>query len=152
MAKDVTAGNDWAPDPDNGDFECGALERAQAAVDSLKEVYVTDWGPAALAEMREALASAGGDRAGGFQTLYRLAHDMKGQGGTFGFPLLTLIGEALCRLTADRCDASEGELSVLAAHLEAARHIIAERIEGDGGAEGDRLMRDLQVLTRRHMH
>ena len=118
-------------------------------------MYVSDWGPAALDEMYEALGRVrrpGADRPGCFQAFYRLAHDMKGQGGTFGFPLLTYIGEVLCRMTADRRDAGETELGVLFAHLDAGRRIIAERIEGDGGAEGDRLVRDLQALARQHLH
>ena len=71
----------------DSDFDLGALERAQAAVDRLKEVYIADWGPAALADMYEALARIGRPGAASennLQALYRLAHDMKGQGGTFG--------------------------------------------------------------------
>lgn len=139
----------------DSDFDLGALERAQAAVDRLKEVYISDWGPAALADMYEALARIGRPGAANeasFQAFYRLAHDMKGQGGTFGFPLLTHIGEVLCRMTADRRDAGETEVGVLRAHLDAARHIMTDRLEGDGGAEGDRLVRDLQTMARLHLH
>jgi hypothetical protein len=155
--------DDHRTDPDAGDadagfdseFDLGALERAQAAVDRLKEVYIADWGPAALADMYEALARIGRPGAASessFQAFYRLAHDMKGQGGTFGYPLLTHIGEVLCRMTADRRDAGETEVGVLRAHLDAARRIMMDRIEGDGGAEGDRLVRDLQTLARLHLH
>lgn len=155
--------DDHRTDPDAGDadagfdseFDLGALERAQAAVDRLKEVYIADWGPAALADMYEALARIGRPGAASessFQAFYRLAHDMKGQGGTFGYPLLTHIGEVLCRMTADRRDAGETEVGVLRAHLDAARRIMTDRIEGDGGAEGDRLVRDLHTLARLHLH
>jgi len=142
-------------DAAEADFQFGALERAQAAVDRLKDIYVAEWAPAALGEMQDALGQLrrpGGDRLGGVQALYRLAHDMKGQGGTFGYPLLTQLGEAICLLTADRTDAGEGEWAVLAPHLAAVRHVIADRLEGDGGAAGDRLLRDLRTLTRQHMH
>ncbi len=156
MGKDFAWPQDDAVgDLSEGDFQFGALERAQAAVDRLKDVYVAEWAPAALGEMQDALGELrrqGGDRRGGFEALYRLAHDMKGQGGTFGYPLLTHLGEAICLLTADRTDAGEGEWTVLAAHLEAVRHVILGRLEGDGGAAGDRLLRDLRALTRQHMH
>lgn len=156
MAEEVfLTADDIHADLADPDFELGALERAQAAVDRLKEVYVAEWGPTALAEMYETLARvrrSGADRPSCFDAFFRLAHDMKGQGGTFGFPLLTHIGEVLCGLTAERHDAGEGEMAVLFAHLDAARHIIAVRLEGDGGAEGDRLVRDLQAMARRHMH
>ena len=146
---------DYADAASDGGFDFGALERAQAAVERLKEAYVAEWGPAALDEMYEVVARLGrpgADRDSGFQCLYRLAHDMKGQGGTFGFPLLTHIGEVLCRMTAGRREAGESDLRVLRAHLDAARTILADRIEGDGGAAGDRLVRDLQTLARQHLH
>lgn len=156
MAEDATRPQgEHGGDISENDFQFGALERAQAAVDRLKDIYVAEWAPAALCEMQDAfgeLRRPGSDRRGGFEALYRLAHDMKGQGGTFGYPLLTQLGEAICLLTADRTDAGEGEWAVLAAHLEAVRHVIADRLEGDGGAAGDRLLRDLRTLTRQHMH
>src|SRR3546814_6769256 len=114
---DVTDGP--AAEVEDSDFEFGALERAQAAVDRLKDIYVTDWAPGAISEMYEVLARVrrpASDRRSCFDAFYRLAHDMKGQGGTFDFPLLTHIGEALCRLTAGRQDAGESEMTVLFAH------------------------------------
>lgn len=147
--------DDYEVDGFDSDFELGALERAQAAVERLKESYIAEWGPAALAEMYDMLAGLGrpgGDRAEGIETFYRYAHDMKGQGGTFGYPLLTHIGEILCRLTADRRDVGESDLRILRSHLDAARHIMVQRLDGDGGDEGDRLIRDLQGLVRQHLH
>ena len=140
---------------DEPDFPAAALERANAAIEALKETYAVEWAPAALAEMYETLAAAQRERIGRrsrFDRIYRIAHDMKGQGGTFGFPILTEIGESLCRVTAAREDASEGEFAVIRAHADTARRVIAERVEGDGGEIGQRLLADLQALIRGHLH
>ena len=140
---------------DEQEFHAAALERAHTAIERLKESYATEWAPAALAEMYEALAAAQRDRMSrrdGFDRIYRIAHDMKGQGGTFGFPILTEIGESLCRLTAARDDASDGEFTVIKAHADTARRVILERVEGDGGEVGRRLMAELQAIIRNHLH
>ena len=140
---------------DESGFEVAALERANAAVERLKEDYARDWAPAAIAGMYEALAAARRERAGRgehFAQLYRLAHDMKGQGGTFGFPILTELGAALCRLTAGRETASDGEFALLRAHIDAARTVVAERVEGEGGAAGSRILAELRALTGAQLH
>ncbi|SRR5690606_36841309 len=136
-------------------FEPTALERANAAIARLKEAYAEEWAPAAIAEMYEALVAARRDRLArrsNFDRIYRLAHDMKGQGGTFGFPLLTELGESLCRLTAGREDAGDGEFALVRAHIDAARTIVIERIDGDGGEAGRKLLAELRHLMRAHLH
>ncbi len=140
---------------DDGDFPAAALEHANAAILRLKEMYAAEWAPAALAEIYDELAAAQRDRldrGSRIDRIYRIAHDMKGQGGTFDFPILTEIGESLCRITAARQDASEGELVMIRAHADMARRVIEERIDGDGGEAGARLLAELQAVIRRHSH
>ena len=140
---------------DDGLFEPGALDRANAAIARLKQAYVSEWAPASIDEMYEALAAAMRDRPGRrdqLQRMYRLAHDMKGQGGTFGFELLTDIGETMCRLTGDRDDFSDGEFVLLRAHIDAARRIVLDGLDGEGGEAGRELMASLQALSRVHFH
>ena len=140
---------------DDALFEPGALDRANAAIARLKQAYVSEWAPAAIDEMYEALAAAMRDRAGRqgqLERIYRLAHDMKGQGGTFGYELLTEMGEAMCRFTGERQDFSDGEFALVRAHIDAARRIVLEGLEGDGGEAGRELMSGLQALARTHFH
>ena len=68
--------------------------------------------------------------------LYRLAHDMKGQGGTVGYPLITAIGDSLCRFLEGRRTLDRAALEVARRHVEALRTVIAHRLSGDGGARG----------------
>jgi hypothetical protein len=132
--------------------EATVAERAQAAVARLAEIYAEEWAPAAIDEMYQALAAAKRERAGRRDQLYRiyrLGHDMKGQGATFGFPVLTEVGESLCRFTAGRDDLSEGEFAVLRAHVDAARTIIRERLDGN---RGRRLLAGLRAQAKQHFH
>jgi hypothetical protein len=46
----------------------------------------------------------GAERAGALHDMFEIAHDMRGEGGSFGFPLVTQIGDILCKyLTALKC-------------------------------------------------
>jgi len=152
----VTAGS-WVAEPsarpDGQDVDIASIERANEAMARLKEEYVAEWAPASLAEM-EALVEelTRSSPPAVFAQLYRYAHDMKGQGATFGYGLITQIGEALCRLTAGRDTGSDAEISLLRAHLAAARRILNERLENNGGAAGERIMERLAQLRRRTAH
>lgn len=138
-----------------GTLDPQALERARAVVDRLREAYADQWAPAALAEMEGAITKARTSRINRqehFDKLYRLAHDMKGQGGTFGFPLLSEIGASLCRLTADREYAGETEFRALAAHVAAARRALAEGIADGDSPSGRELLGELRGLVRTQLH
>src|SRR5690606_15790481 len=118
MSRVLVTADRWGAEPsgraDGPDLDLASIERANEAMARLKEEYVAEWAPASLAEM-EALVDelTRSSPPGVFAQLYRHAHDMKGQGATFGYGLITQIGEALCRLTAGRDAGSEAEISLL---------------------------------------
>jgi len=83
--------NSNKPDSDDaGDATMAtALARAEKAVANLAQDYAT-WALADVAKARAALAAANDDPAGRGQhveALFRVGHDLKGQGTSFGFPL-----------------------------------------------------------------
>ena len=86
-------------------------------------------------------------------SLFRLrevVHNIKGQGTSFGFPLMTEIGESLHRLLQQSPgDASEGTKVVIAAHVACLRRIIEAEVDGDGGPTARQLLDRLQALSQR---
>ncbi len=72
--------------------EAAALARAELAVRRLSRVF-EDAAVASIEEMRR-LCEGWPETA---NAMYRLAHDLKGQGTTFGHPLVTEIAAELCR-------------------------------------------------------
>src|SRR5258708_32088669 len=70
------------------------LARAEAAVAALAVDYVA-WATRDLAAMRDIAASLAA--AADVDRLYAISHDVKGQGGSFGYPLVTAIAGSLCR-------------------------------------------------------
>lgn len=135
------------------------LARAEAAVADLAKSYVT-WASADVEKCTEHLATARSvqpaanlpdgavdDRMIAVQALYAVAHNIKGQGSSFGFPLMTRLGDSLCRLTRGKRRFPDGDLNVIQAHLDAMRLVLAQNIRGDGGALGDKLAQRLETLV-----
>ncbi|MCF8479077.1 MAG: Hpt domain-containing protein [Rhodospirillum sp.] len=79
--------------------------------------------------------------------IFRISHDIKGQGGSFGFDLMTRIGNQLCRFLETLDDQPCADHLVhIRKHMDAMRAIIANRLSGDGGEEGRILISDLAQL------
>lgn len=122
------AGEDDFPplDPD-------ALARAEAALQRLSSQYL-QWAAADLAELEANLAQLPGD-ASALQRMFVVAHDMKGQAGTFGYPLVTELGNRLCRLIEAGGDGGDVAALVTALH-----QVIDGHLVGDGGEAGRALL------------
>ena len=124
-----------------------SLARAEKAVANLAQDYAS-WALADVAKARTALAAAIDDPAGRGQhvdALFRVGHDLKGQGTSFGFPLVTKIGHSLCALTRDRaCSYGSKHLDLAKSHLDALDLILTKGIKGEGGKVGRELVAKLE--------
>lgn len=79
------------PDPED-------LARAEAALAALEGEYLK-WARQDLARLRQAVQSLrqnAGEEA--LVRIFAIAHDMKGQAATFGYPQVGELGRQLCRL------------------------------------------------------
>lgn len=95
-----------------------------------------------IAEMQALAARLGGrpeDDDPLLARIYRICHEVKGQGRTFGYALVSSIGHSLCSLL-ERAGPEETRLAAsIATHLDAFALVQARRIAGDGGALGEQL-------------
>lgn len=78
--------------------------------------------------------------------LFAIAHDMRGEGGTYGFPLVTDIAGSLCTLLEGSEEADRPPHEAIAVHITALKLVMANSIEGDGGAQGAELLRGLEKV------
>lgn len=133
-----------------GEGMAAVLARAQAAVADLAKDY-SGWALADVARARKALANAVADepgRRGHIEELFRVAHDLKGQGASFGYPLVTRLGDSLCQLTRDRALKYESRhLDLARSHLDAVQLVLTKEIKGDGGQVGADLVAKLRRLV-----
>ena len=136
---------------DNGDRKMEAvLARAQAAVADLAKTYA----PNTVADLDRcaALLKAAREHANtrpaSVKELYGIAHNIKGQGSSFGYPLVTRIGHSLCTLVRQERAFSDADLGVMQAHLDALRLILAKDIKGEGGETGAKLAARLENMVK----
>jgi HPt (histidine-containing phosphotransfer) domain-containing protein len=63
--------------------------------------------------------------------LFRAAHDIKGEAGTFGFPAVAGIADSLCRLLEHTPDMTRIPLSAVDQHVDAVRAVVREYARPD---------------------
>jgi len=128
-----------------------ALERAEQVITNMADSYL-DWVEEDLKKISLAfdrLVEGSDDRAKDLDRVFAVAHDMKGQGGSFGFELITAIGNNLCRLL-ERFDdsvAPQIQNEAIRIHIEAMKLVINSRMKGDGGAQGTAILEGVQQMV-----
>lgn len=68
--------------------------------------------------------------------LYPKAHDLKGQGATFGYPLITDVGAHLCKFLTSQKSYSPADLQKIKQDVVAIETILWKKLKGDGGEKG----------------
>jgi len=125
------------------------LARAAEAATALRANY-TEWARIDLDNTQVWLDAAkrGADgRREQLDLLYGAMHNIKGQGTSFGYPLVTRIGQSLCRLIAPGRAVDEPGLKIAQAHLDALKLVLDQKIAGKGGEVGEQLAARLESLT-----
>lgn len=125
-----------------------AIERARIALVDFRNTYeklVAADVKRLKAESDQILAESGKSRPH-LERLYLIAHEMRGQAGTFGMPLLTEIGEYLCHFVENIGEPRGRDLVILDLHVEAMRLVIAEGGAPDGPATSD-MMAGLRTIA-----
>lgn len=89
-------------------------------------------------------------RASHVEDLYNKAVEIKGQGGSFGYPLVTSIGSQLCRfIETEGFGLDDPKMDVVKVHVETLRLVIMQKMEGDGGPMGEKLMNGLALAVKK---
>jgi ribosomal protein S18 acetylase RimI-like enzyme len=84
---------------------------------------------------------------GAFEVLFGAAHDLKGMGGSYGFPLVTQMAASLCRLIETDAGkaAARTEPGLVLAHIDALRAAVRDRITTAEHPIGRALMSALEA-------
>lgn len=81
----------------------------------------------------------------------QIAHELRGQGGIFDYPLITSFGKSLYDATLDtRGKVTDNRLKLIEAHIDALRVVFNKRIGGDGGKVGAELLKDIERAVRKY--
>lgn len=132
------------------DAEFGvAVASAQAAVAGLADKYI-GWVNDDLKRLDAAIAVVtDGHNAAALRGVYGVAHDIKGQGSTFGYHLITDIGQLLCRYAERAIERKKVDRAVIDAHVEAMRTVVDNRIQGPAGELGQEIIEALKGVAER---
>jgi len=135
--------------PQPGGIDLSALERAEAVISDLSGQYI-EWVQEDLKNIQEAfdqLKAQGGTDATLLKKIFSISHDVKGQGGSFGYDLMTTVGNSLCRFTEDKDSLNPQHLDIVKLHIDTLKLIITQDIQGDGGAMGQKILTGLTLAA-----
>ncbi len=131
-----------------GAVDLDALAKAEDVIANLADDYL-NWVQEDLVKMEAAFSKmekGEGDAKELLDNIFQVAHDMKGQGGSFGYDLMTAIGDQLCRLVEKMDKVGPREIGMIRVHIDAMKVIITKELKGDGGDEGRKLLMGLSLV------
>lgn len=79
------------------------------------------------------------------EALYFRAHDLKGLGSTYQYPLVTRLAGSLCKLLDDPTRRAEAPVRLLDAHIDAIRAVVRDQIQTDEHPTGRVLAEALEA-------
>lgn len=127
------------------------MARAEAAAKALSQQYPMLVQPelerarAASATLAAAKSEETARQAA--SKVYAVADDLKGQGGSYGFPLVSSVAASLCHLTLN-AKTFEAQLSqAVNVHIDAIALVIKNVIKNPEDPEGKRLVSQVETLT-----
>lgn len=115
-----------------GRLDMAAVAKAEAALKSLSGNFA-EWlgdeiGKLEAARARTREAGMSGDDA---ESFYIHAHDLKGLGGTYEFPLITRLAGSLCRLIEEPANRASAPAALIDAHINAIRASLRDNVRTD---------------------
>ena len=128
-----------------GGIDLAAIAKAEAALASLSGNFA-QWMQEELQNLEVARQAirVEGLTAQTAEGLYFRAHDLKGLGATYEFPLITRIAASLCRLIDDPATRQEAPMFLVDGHIDAIRAAVRDEIRTDTHPVGKVLIVELE--------
>lgn len=148
--KDLTAGIGGGS---GGGISAEALAKAESALEDLSEDY-PDWVSgliSKLSEQHSRCVDTPENRRAYFEEINIMAHDMKGQGGTFGYPLITDFADSLFKISENKDNIQDAHINIIKSHIDSMRAVISGRVSGDGGDIGKALRDELNKAIEKNL-
>jgi len=126
------------------------LKRAELAVGALEDGFA-GLAAGSLEDIRKALKRAEAAPAQAseeLRTIFTLVMDLKGQGATYDYLMLTEIGDFLKKFTEGKTVLTARDIKVIGAHIDAMQAVLRDGIKGEGGKVGRQIVGNLQQLIQ----
>ena len=132
--------------PKSSLFNADALAKAEAALKELSANFA-QWMNDEIAKLdaaRAKITELGFNQETADQ-LYVHAHDLKGLGSTYEFPLITRVAGSLCKLMNEKEQRPSLPLVLIDAHIDAIRAIVRDNIRDSDHPVGKALASELEA-------
>jgi chemotaxis protein histidine kinase CheA len=128
----------------NGKLDLSAVKRAEQALANLQGEFA-GWMSQDVGRLVEAgTAYAKQSDVETLCDIYRAAHDLKGHGTTFGFPLISRVATSLCLLTDDTSYGLPLPLGLIDAHIDAIKVIVRDNLKDPSDQTATELAAELE--------
>jgi hypothetical protein len=128
-----------------------AILRALNAAEDLMDEY-QGWAVDDLTKLWQAFEASvdGAPSTAQILQMFEIAHGIRGEGGSFGFPLVSVISDSLCKLLEGKKSITRPEQEVVKVHILAMRAVFRQKLaESQPKLEGE--LRQLLTLLRYRM-
>lgn len=107
-----------------------AIKRAEAALEALSDQF-DDWMGEELSKLDDTMAAAkaAGYDAPSLDEVFRRAHDIKGLGTTYEYPLVSRIADSLCRLIEEDERRTPDQAPLVIAHVNAIKAAVRDGVK-----------------------
>jgi hypothetical protein len=128
-----------------GALDPNAIAKAEAALKSLSGNFA-QWLQDEVVKLEAARqrVRAEGVSPETMESLYLRAHDLKGLGTTYEFPLITRIAASLCRLIDDKEKRLTASMVLIDAHIDGVKAAIRDDIKTEDHPVGKMLVTELE--------
>jgi hypothetical protein len=126
-------------------LDAAAIAKAEAALKSLSSQF-GEWLQDELNKLDAARAKvhASGLTAETGEQLYTHAHDLKGLGATYEFPIVTRLAGSLCKLIDSDPSRTKAPLKLIDAHIDTIKAAVRDNIRDDKNPMGRMLADELE--------
>ena len=135
-----------------GGIDANAIAKAEAALKAMSAQF-GQWLNDEIVKLDQAQADI---REHGYtpataEALYFRAHDLKGLGATYQYPLVTRIAGSLCKMLDDPAKRMGAPMMILDAHIDAIRAVVRDGIQTDDHPTGRILAETLEAKVAEHL-
>ena len=135
-----------------GALDAQAIAKAEAALADLSS-HFEDWLMEEIKKLEDVQAQikSEGLNKDNIEQLFFRAHDLKGLGTTYGYPLITRIAGSLCKMLDDEEKRASSPRVLVDAHLDTIRAVVRDQIKEESHPMGKILAETLETRVREHL-
>ncbi|WP_374515972.1 Hpt domain-containing protein [Brevundimonas sp.] len=135
-----------------GGIDASAIAKAEEALKAMSAQF-GQWLQDEIVKLDKAQADirSQGYNAQTAEALYFRAHDLKGLGTTYQYPLVTRLAGSLCKMMDEPGKRMAAPLVLIDAHVDAIKAVVRDEIQTDDHPTGKALAETLEARVAEHL-